>query len=68
MQPWMWHCCWRKATAALVSTSSFACSFKSCHSMDFFTASVDAIVVAVAITSGADDANVTAAGCTAGLS
>ena len=36
--------------------------------MDFFATSVDAIVVAVAITSGADDADVTAAGCTAGLS
>ena len=64
----MWHCCWRRAIdagAVLVSTSSFACSFKSCRSMDFFAASVDA--AAVAIANGVSDAAV-AAGCTAGLS
>ena len=64
----MWHCCWRRAVdeaAALVLTSSFACSFKSCHSMDFFEASVDAAVAAIA--NGASEA-AAATGCTAGLS
>lgn len=36
--------------------------------MDFFAASVDATVVAVAIANDAGDADVAAAGCTAGLS
>ena len=63
----MWHCCWCRAVdeaAERVLTSSFACSFKSCHSMDFFAASVAAIATTIA-TNGAVDA---AEGCTAGRS